>query len=98
MEEQYEYIMVFTPYHPYHHLSFYCYDKSVYGNLSVGTAISTTMGYGIIVKKNIPEDKLPNIDIYDIGGLASEKITKQIKKEWWDTVLTIHNFLQEQQK
>ena len=98
MEEQFEFILVFTPYYQYHHLAYYAYDKNIYGDLPLETVVSTTLGYGIIVQKNIPEDKLPNINIIDINSVASEKITKQIKKEWWDTILTIHNLLNENKK
>ena len=92
------FIQVFTPYHRYHHLAYYAYDRSEYGSLNVGTSVLTSMGVGIIIKEDIPEDKLPNVNIIDIYRLANPKEDKTIKKDWWDVVLHIHKILEAKTK
>lgn len=95
MEEKITFIKVFVPYCQYHHLAYYAYDESEYGKLKFGTAVMTSLGVGIIVREDIPEDKLPNMNIVDIYRLANPKEEKTIRKDWWDAFLEIHSILKE---
>lgn len=93
MEEEIIFIKVFVPYAQYHHAAYFAYDINKYGRLNFGTAVKTSLGIGIIISDDIPQDKLPNINIIDIYGIANEKETKQINNDWWNVVLEIHDKL-----
>lgn len=95
MEEDILFVRVFVPYVDYNHSAIFGYDKNVYGELPIGTAVATSRGIGIIIEE-IPNDKVPNINVYSIDRLANEKETKIIKRDWWDLILFIHQKLLEQ--
>ncbi len=59
MEENIRFIKVFIP---YNHSAIYAYDINVYGELSIGTVVRTSLGVGAVIVEEILEDKLPNID------------------------------------
>lgn len=95
MEEAFVFVRVFVPYVDYNHSAIFGYDKNIYGNLSFGTAVHTSRGVGIIIDE-IPEEEVPNITVYSIDRLATEKETKLIARDWWDIVKFIHNKMLEQ--
>lgn len=93
--EEIMFIQVFVPYSPYHHFAYYAYDVSEYGKLEFGSVVVTSMGIGIIVQDDVPEDKLHNMNIVDIYRIANSKEEKTIRKDWWDDILKIHSILNE---
>lgn len=95
MEERIKFIKVFVPYGQYHHLAYYAYDENEYGKLKFGTAVMTSLGAGIIVREDVPEDNLRNMNIVDIYRPANPKEEKAIHKDWWDVFLEIHSILNE---
>ena len=84
------FIKVFVPYHPNYHEAYYLYAVNEYGELPFGTMVLTSMGGGVIIEEDIPEEKLPNVDVYEIIGLADARTIKKIEKDWWTTILKIH--------
>lgn len=95
MEEKIVFIQVFVPYAQYHHLAYYAYDENEYGRLKFGIAVMTSLGAGIIVNEDVPDEKVCNMNIIDIFRLASPKEEKTINKEWWDVFLEMHSTLKE---
>lgn len=98
MDDNVRFIKVFIPYNQYNHSAIYAYDIDVYGELSIGTIVRTSLGVGAIMVEEIPEDKLPNIDIYTIDSLADEKTVKDFNKKWWNIILDIHQELNKKEK
>ena len=93
MEDTTRFVKVFVPYNTYNHVAYYFYYTDELGELPFGTFVRTSLGLGVIIKENIPETELPNIDIRCIECLATEKEEKKIKKDWWNTILDIHQSL-----
>ncbi len=91
MDENIRFVKVFTPYHEWHHTSYFGYDTNVFGELPFGTVIQTRMRVAIIIDPDVPEETLPNADIYFIDGLANEKQIQMINKQWWSVIQEIHN-------
>lgn len=86
-------IKVFVPYSQYYHEAYYLYAVNEYGELPFGTMVQTSMGAGVIIEEDIPEEKLPNIDIREISGLADARTIRKVEKDWWTTILRIHEKL-----
>lgn len=93
MEDTTRFVKIFIPYNQYNHVAYYFYYTDELGELPFGTFVRTSLGVGVIVEENIPEENLPNIDIRCIEYLATEKEEKTIKKDWWDIILNIHQSL-----
>ena len=51
------------------------------------------MKLAVIIDPDVPEEKLPNADIYSIDGLANEKQIQMIDKQWWSVIKEIHNYM-----
>lgn len=98
MDKNIRFIKVFVPYNQYNHSAIYAYDVDEYGQLSIGTIVITSLGVGAIMEEEIPENKLPNIDIYTIDCLADEKTIKEFNKKWWSIILNIHQELNKKEK
>ncbi len=95
MEENIRYIKVFTPYHEYYREGYFVYDVDELGKLSFGTVVETSMGFGIIIDENVPDEKVPPkiTRIKYIEQVASEKNSKAVKTQWWNIILEIHGEL-----
>ena len=93
MEESIRYVKVFVPYSLYHHTAYYFYYVDELGELPFGTFVKTSLGVGVIIDADVTEEKLPDVDMRCIEELATEKEEKKIKKDWWNTILEIHNSL-----
>ena len=89
MEEEIKYVRVFTPYHKYHHEATFFYYVDELGELPFGTAVLTTMGFGVIIDADIPAETVQLRRIYCLERLASEEEIKLIQKDWWNTVVHI---------
>jgi len=97
-EDIIRFIKVFVPYAQYHHEAYYLYAVNELGELPFGTIVLTSMGAGVIIEEDIPEESLPNIDILEINGLADQRTIKKVEKDWWTTILKIHEKLKSLEK
>ena len=95
MADTTRFVKVFIPYNQYNHIAYSFYYTDELGELPFGTFVRTSLGVGVIIKENIPEEKPPNIDIRYIEFLETEKEEKMIKKDWWDIILDIHQSLKD---
>ncbi len=93
MDKNVRFIKVFTPYHEWHHTSYFGYYTDKFGELPFGTVVQTSMGLAVIIDPDVPKEKLPNADIFSIDGPANEKQIKKIEKEWWRVIREIHTRL-----
>ena len=93
MENTTRFVKVFVPYNLYHHVAHYFYYTDELGELPFGTFVRTSLGVGVIINADVAGDALPNVDMRCIEELATEKEEKKIKKDWWNTILEIHNSL-----
>lgn len=91
MDENVRYVKVFTPYHKWHHLSYFFYYTDELGELPFGTVVQTSMDIGIIIDPDVPEEKLPNVDKVCLYGLGTEQQEKLIEKQWWSIIKELHN-------
>lgn len=93
MDKNVRYVKVFTPYNEWYHTSYFGYHTEKFGELPFGMVVQTSMGVAVIIDPDVPEEKLPDADIYSIYGPANKKQIKKIEKEWCSVIMEIHTRL-----